>query len=131
MVIGRLAALVLPAAAKFFIDDVVGQKRSELLIPIALAVGSAALVQAATSFGLAKIVSVAAQRAIRDLRAAVQNHVIHLPVRFFDSTKSGALISRVMNDPEGIRNLVGTGVVQLVGGLFTAALCLIGLLWIN
>jgi ABC-type multidrug transport system fused ATPase/permease subunit len=131
MVIGRLSAFVLPAASKFFIDDVVGQGRSELLIPIALAAGAAALVQAATSFGLAKIVSVAAQRAIRDIRAAVQNHVIHLPVRFFDSTKSGALISRVMNDPEGIRNLVGTGLVQLVGGLFTATLCLGALLWID
>ena len=131
MVIGRLSAFVLPAATKFLIDEVLGAGRSELLVPLALAAGAATLVQAATSFGLARIVSVAAQRAIRDMRAVVQAHVVHLPVRFFDSTKSGALISRVMNDPEGIRNLVGTGLVQLVGGLFTAAVSLGILLWID
>jgi subfamily B ATP-binding cassette protein MsbA len=76
-------------------------------------------------------VSVAAQRAIRDMRASIQAHVIHLPVRYFDSTKSGALISRIMNDPEGIRNLVGTGVIQLVGGFFTSLLAMSVLLWVN
>ena len=131
MVIGRLAAFVLPASSKVFIDRVMGEGRSDLLLPLAGAAALATLVQAAASFGLAKIVSVAAQRAIRDMRALVQAHVIHLPVRFFDSTKSGALISRVMNDPEGIRNLVGTGLVQLVGGLFTATIALGVLLWVN
>ncbi len=131
MVIGRLAGLVLPASSKFLIDTVLGQNRGDLLVPLAAAAGIATLVQAGTSFGLAKIVSIAAQRAIRDMRAAVQAHVIHLPVRYFDSTKSGALISRIMNDPEGIRNLVGTGLVQLIGGLFTAFLSLGVLVWLN
>src|SRR5690606_21223743 len=102
MVIGRLAGFVLPASSKFLLDTVLGEGRADLLLPLAAAAGAATLVQAASSFGLAKIVSVAAQRAIRDMRAAVQAHVIHLPVRSFDATKSGALISRVMNDPEGI-----------------------------
>ncbi|MCI0436816.1 MAG: ABC transporter ATP-binding protein/permease [Gemmatimonadetes bacterium] len=131
MVIGRLAGFVLPASSKFLIDDVLGQGRHELLVPLAAAAGIATLIQAASSFGLAKIVSIAAQRAIRDMRAVVQSHVIHLPVRYFDSTKSGALISRIMNDPEGIRNLVGTGLVQLIGGFFTAAISLGVLIWLN
>jgi subfamily B ATP-binding cassette protein MsbA len=131
MVIGRLAGFVLPASSKFLIDTVLGQNRPELLVPLALAAGVATLIQATCGFGLARVVSVAAQRAIRDMRATVQAHVIHLPVRFFDSTKSGALISRIMNDPEGIRNLVGTGLVQLVGGLFTASASLGVLLWLN
>jgi subfamily B ATP-binding cassette protein MsbA len=131
MVIGRLSAFVLPASTKFLVDEVLGNRRTELLVPLAFAAGAATLLQAASSFGLARIVSVAAQRAIRDMRATVQAHVVHLPVRFFDSTKSGALISRVMNDPEGIRNLVGTGLVQLVGGIFTATVSLVILLWID
>jgi subfamily B ATP-binding cassette protein MsbA len=131
MVIGRLAGFVLPASSKFLIDTVLGQGRGDLLLPLALAAASATVVQAASSFGLAKIVSVAAQRAIRDMRAQVQAHLIHLPVRFFDSTKSGALISRVMNDPEGIRNLIGTGLVHMVGGVFTAVVALGVLIWIN
>src|SRR5690606_37671043 len=106
-------------------------RRGELLLPIAAIAGLATLIQAATGFGLAKIVSIAAQRAIRDMRTTVQRHVIRLPVPFFDSTKSGALISRIMNDPEGIRNLVGTGLVQMVGGLITAMLSLGVLLWLN
>jgi ABC-type multidrug transport system fused ATPase/permease subunit len=131
MVIGRLASLVLPASSKFLIDNVLGEGREELLLPLAAAAAVATVVQAATSFGLAQIVSIAAQRAIRDMRATVQNHIIRLPVSYFDSTKSGALISRVMNDPEGIRNLVGTGLIQLVGGIVTAILALGVLLWIN
>ncbi|MDX1568388.1 MAG: ABC transporter ATP-binding protein, partial [Longimicrobiales bacterium] len=131
MVIGRLAGFVLPASSKFLIDTVLGQGRDDLLVPLALAAGGATLIQASASFGLARIVSVAAQRAIRNTRALVQSHVIHLPVGYFDSTKSGALISRVMNDAEGIRNLVGTGLVQLVGGVFTATVALGVLVWIN
>ena len=131
MVVGRLASFVLPASSKFLIDDVIGQGRGELLVPLAAAAGLATLVQATCSFGLARTVSVAAQRAIRDMRATVQAHVIHLPVRFFDEAKSGGLISRVMNDPEGIRNLVGTGLVHLVGGFFTATISLVVLLWLN
>jgi ABC-type multidrug transport system fused ATPase/permease subunit len=131
MVIGRLAGFVLPASSKFLIDNVIGEGQSGLLIPLAIAAGVATLVQAAASFGLAQIVSIAAQRAIRDLRTAVQAHVIRLPVAYFDSTKSGTLISRIMSDAEGIRNLVGTGIVHLVGGLVTASLALVVLLWLN
>ena len=131
MVVNRLSGLVLPATPKFLIDDVIGDGRPELLVPLALIAGGAALVQAVTSFGLSQIVSVAAQRAIADLRQAVQAHVLRLPVGYFDSTKSGVLVSRVMNDPEGIRNLVGTGLVQLVGGILTAVLALGVLLYLN
>jgi subfamily B ATP-binding cassette protein MsbA len=131
MFISRLTGLVLPASSKFVIDNVIGEGRSELLVPIALAAGAATLVQAATSFGLARIVSIAAQRAIRDMRTTVQAHVMRLPVAFFDSTKSGTLITRIMSDAEGIRNLVGTGVIHLVGGLTTAVLALGVLLWLN
>ena len=131
MIVGRIAGLVLPATSKFVIDDVIGGGRSELLVPLAIAAGAATVVQAGTSYGLAQIVSVAAQRAIRDMRTAVQAHVIRLPVSYFDSTKSGTLISRIMSDAEGIRNLVGTGLVHLVGGLTTAVLALGVLLWLN
>ena len=131
MLVGRLAGFVLPASSKILIDNVIGQRRPDLLAPLALAATAATLVQASASFAVARIVSVAAQRAIRDMRATVQAHIVHLPVRYFDSTKSGALISRVMNDPEGIRNLVGTGIIQLVGGLFTAAIAFGVLLWLN
>ncbi len=131
MVISRVAALVLPGSSKFLIDDVLGEGRSELLVPLALAAGAATLIQAATSYGLARYVSIAAQRAIRDMRTTVQAHIIRLPVSYFDSTKSGTLITRIMSDAEGIRNLVGTGIVHLVGGLTTAILALGVLLWLN
>jgi ABC-type multidrug transport system fused ATPase/permease subunit len=131
MVIGRLAAFVLPLSTKFFIDEVVTLGRSELLLPIAGAVLAATVVQAITSFGVAKVVSVAAQRAIAELRLSIQQHVLSLPTSYFDSTKSGVLISRIMTDPEGIRNLVGTGIIQLVGGVFTASIALAALLYFN
>ncbi len=131
MIIGRLASFVLPASSKFVIDNVIGEGRADLLVPIALAAGGATLVQALTSFGLAAIVSTAAQRAIRDMRTRVQAHVMRLPVSFFDATKSGTLITRIMTDAEGIRNLVGTGLVHLVGGVTTAGLALGVLLWLN
>jgi subfamily B ATP-binding cassette protein MsbA len=122
MVVNRLAGLVLPAMPKYLIDDVIGAARPELLLPLVLAAGGAALVQAATSFTLSQVVSVAAQGAIAKMRKEVQAHVLRLPVGYFDSTKTGVLISRIMNDPEGIRNLVGTGLVQLIGGLLTAVI---------
>lgn len=131
MVVSRLAGFVLPVSTKFVIDDVLIGGRGELLLPIAAAVLAATLVQAATSFALAKIVSVAAQRAIADMRVDIQNHVLRLPTAYFDSTKSGVLISRIMTDPEGIRNLVGTGIIQLVGGVFTAAIAFGILLYLN
>jgi ABC-type multidrug transport system fused ATPase/permease subunit len=131
MLINRLAGLVLPASSKYLIDNVLGKGRGDLLLPLALGVGAATLVQAATSFGLSQVMSLAAQRAIAEMRKAVQEHVLRLPVSFFDSTKSGVLISRIMTDAEGVRNLVGTGLVQLVGGLVTATIALGVLFYLN
>jgi ATP-binding cassette, subfamily B, putative efflux pump len=131
MLVSRLAGLVLPASSKWLIDDVVGKQRTELLLPIAIAAGVATLVQAVTSFALSQILGVAAQRAITDMRKRVQAHVVRLPVRYFDSTQTGILISRIMSDADGIRNLVGTGLVQLVGGLVTGVLGLGVLFWLN
>jgi len=131
MVVNRVAGLVLPGSSKWLIDDVLMQGRMEILLPLALLVGVATLVQAATAFGLSQIVSVAGQRAIAEMRSAIQAHVIRLPVSYFDQTKSGVLISRVMSDAEGIRNLVGTGIIHLVGGLFTAVVAAGVLFWIN
>jgi len=124
MVVNRLSGLVLPASSKYLIDDVLTQNRIDLLLPLALATGGATIVQAITSFALAQVVSIAAQRAITDMRIDVQRHILRLPVSYFDSTKTGVLISRIMTDAEGIRNLVGTGIVQLVGGLLTAVIAL-------
>jgi len=131
MIINRLVGLVLPATSKYLIDDVVLKHKSELLIPLALAAGFATLIQAITSFSLSQILGVAAQRAITEMRKSVQEHVERLPIRYFDSTQTGVLISRIMSDAEGIRNLVGSGLVQLIGGLVTAALALTVLFYLN
>jgi ABC-type multidrug transport system fused ATPase/permease subunit len=131
MLVSRLAGLVLPASSKWLIDEVVGNNRTDLLMPIALAAGAATLVQAVTSFALSQILGVAAQRAITDMRKRVQARVMRLPVRYFDSTQTGVLVSRIMSDAEGIRNLVGTGLVSLAGGLLTALLGLGVLFWLN
>ncbi len=131
MLVNRLTGMVLPASSKFLIDDVVGAGKTQLLMPLAGAVAAATLVQATTSFALARVMSVAAQRAITTMRKRVQEHVMRLPVSYFDSTKSGILISRIMSDADGIRNLVGTGVVHLAGGLVTASLALGVLLYLN
>ena len=124
MLVNRLAGLVLPASSKYLIDDVIANQRSELLLTLALAIGLAAAVQAVTGCALSQVLGVAAQRAITEMRKRVQVHVTRLPVGFFDSTKTGVLISRIMTDAEGIRNLVGTGLVQLSGGLVTAVIAL-------
>jgi ABC-type multidrug transport system fused ATPase/permease subunit len=131
MVVNRLVGLVLPASSKYLIDDVILKRRSELLIPLALAVGGATLIQALSSFTLSQLLGVAAQRAITEMRKSVQEHVARLPIRYFDSTQTGVLISRIMSDAEGIRNLVGTGLVQLVGGLVTALVALSVLFYLN
>ena len=131
MIVSRLAGLVLPLTPKFLIDEVIGKQRVDLLWPLALAGGAATLVQAGTGYALSQILGVAAQRAINDMRQVVQAHVARLPVRYFDSTQTGVLISRIMNDAEGIRNLVGTGIVQLVGGIVTAVLALGVLFWFH
>jgi ABC-type multidrug transport system fused ATPase/permease subunit len=131
MLVNRLVGLVLPATSKLLIDDVIGKRRIELLWPLALAGGVATIVQAATGYTLSQVLGVAAQRAINDMRKLVQAHVGRLPVRYYDSTQSGVLISRIMNDAEGIRNLVGTGIVQLVGGFVSAALGIGVLFYLN
>ena len=131
LLISRLCGLVLPATSKLLIDDVIGKGNRELLLPIALAGGAATLIQAVTGFGLSQILGVAAQRVINEIRKDVQRHVLHLPVRAFDATQTGVLISRIMNDAEGIRNLVGTGLVQLVGGSVTAVIAISVLFWMN
>jgi subfamily B ATP-binding cassette protein MsbA len=131
MMISRVAGLVLPASSKYVVDEVFGKGRHELLMPIAIAGGIATAVQAVTSFLNSQILGVAAQRAITEMRKRVQAHVMRLPVRYFDSTQTGVLLSRIMSDAEGIRNLVGTGLVQLVGGIFTAVLGLGVLLYLN
>ena len=131
MLVNRLAGLVLPSSSKWVIDRVINQHHPELLVPLAIAAGGATLVQVVTGFGLSQILGVAAQRAITDMRRTVQAFVLRLPVSYFDSTKSGILISRIMTDAEGIRNLVGTGLVQLVGGLLTAAIALAVLFYLN
>ena len=131
LLLNRLSGLVLPATSKFLIDDVIGKQRVEWLGWLAAAAGGATLIQAATSFALSQVLGVAAQRAITDLRRGVQAHVLRLPITYFDSTKSGVLISRIMTDAEGIRNLVGTGLVQLIGGLVTASIALGVLFYLN
>ncbi|MDX6446595.1 MAG: hypothetical protein QOH71_3669 [Blastocatellia bacterium] len=131
MVVNRLVGLVLPASSKYLIDDVIIKHRGDLLVPLALAVGAATFIQALSSFALTRILGVAAQRAITEMRKSVQEHVARLPIRYFDSTQTGVLISRIMSDAEGIRNLVGTGLVQLVGGLVTAAIALCYLFYLN
>ena len=131
MLVGRLAGLVLPGSSKYLIDEVVGNGRTDLLMPLAIAAGAATAVQAVTAFALSQLLGIAAQRAITDMRKRVQAKVMRLPVRYFDSTQTGVLVSRIMTDAEGIRNLVGTGLVQLVGGFVSAFLGLGVLFWLN
>src|SRR6188768_1355176 len=131
MLVNRMAGLVLPASSKYLIDDIAGKGRAELLMPLAFAAGAATVVQAVTSFALSQVLGVAAQRAITDMRRQVEEHVARLPVRYFDSTQAGQLLSRIMNDAEGIRNLVGTGLVQLTGSVVTAIAALAYLFYLN
>ncbi|HYR92052.1 MAG TPA: ABC transporter ATP-binding protein [Terriglobia bacterium] len=129
--INRAAGLVLPGSTKYLIDDVVQKHRQDLLIPIVAAVGIAVLIQAATSYSLIQLLSTSAQRLIADMRIRVQEHIGRLPVRYYDANKTGALVSRIMSDVEGVRNLVGTGLVEFIGGLFTAVIAFGLLLKIN
>ena len=131
MIVNQAMGLVLPASTKYLIDEVIAKGRLDLLWKIALAAGSATVIQAVTSFSLSQVLGVAAQRAITDMRKKVQSQISRLPINYFDSTQTGKLISRIMNDAEGIRNLVGTGLVQLAGGVITAAVALTILFWLN
>lgn len=131
IVISRAASLVLPGATKYLMDDVVAKHDLGMLRILLIAVVAALIVQSATSFLLTKLLSVEAQLLISNLRAQVQRKVLSLPVSYFDNAKSGALVSRIMTDVEGVRNLVGTGLVQLVGGTITAVVSLVLLIRIS
>lgn len=131
IVIRSLSGLVLPWQSKVLLDNVVPNKDYSQLYTLIIIVISAITIQALTSFLLTRILSVQAQYLISELRSQVQKKVLSLPISFFDNTKSGALVSRIMTDVEGVRNLIGTGLVQLVGGSFTAVVSLIILIKLN
>lgn len=131
IVINRTSGLVLPTSTKFLVDDVIARGRADLLLPLVMLVGAATLIQGGSSFALTHLLSKTAQKLIADLRQQVMRHVIRLPVSYFDANKSGALVSRVMNDVEGIRNLIGTGLVELAGGILSALLAVIIMLRIS
>ncbi|HEU0119687.1 MAG TPA: ABC transporter ATP-binding protein [Bryobacteraceae bacterium] len=124
IVISRSSSLVLPASTKFLIDDIIGKRRHDMLAPLVAGVLLATIVQAICSYTLTQILSKAAQRVIADMRRRIQVHIGRLPVAYFDRNKTGELVSRIMYDVEGLRNLVGTGLVELFGGLLTAVLSL-------
>jgi ABC-type multidrug transport system fused ATPase/permease subunit len=128
MAVNRLAGVVLPGSTKYLIDDVIARHRSDLLLSLVGAVLAATLVQAGTAFALTQVLSKAAQRLIADMRRKVQEHVGRLPVAYYDANKTGNLVSRIMNDVEGVRNLIGTGLVEFSGGILTAAIALVVML---
>ena len=125
MAVNRVSGLVLPASTKFLVDDVVLKHQTRLLLPLLAAVFGATLLQGATSFSLTQLLSKEAQRLIAELREKVQAHVGRLPVAYYDSNKTGTLVARIMTDVEGVRNLVGTGLVEFAGGLLTAAIAFV------
>jgi ABC-type multidrug transport system fused ATPase/permease subunit len=131
LLISRLAGMVLPASMKYVGDEVFTNRNYSLLKWIALAIGVSTLVSAVTGFAVSQILGVAAQRAITEMRKRVQSHIERLPIGYFDSTQSGQLISRIMNDAEGIRNLVGTGLGQILGSLVTATIAIGVLFYLN
>jgi subfamily B ATP-binding cassette protein MsbA len=128
MAINRLSGLVLPASTKYLVDNVISKRQIQLLTPIVLAVLAATVLQGLTSFTLTQVLSKSAQKMIAELRRQVQAHVGRLPVSFYDANKTGALVSRIMSDVEGVRNLIGTGLVEFVGGLMTAVIALVYLI---
>ncbi len=131
MLVNRVSGLVLPASTKYLVDDVVGKKQIHLLLPLVLTVLAATAIQGVTSFSLTQLLSKAAQRLIAELRRNVQAHVGRLSVTYFDVNKSGTVVARIMSDVEGIRNLIGTGLVDFAGGLLTALISLFILLSIS
>ncbi|MBN3519704.1 ABC transporter ATP-binding protein [Algoriphagus lutimaris] len=131
IIISRLASLVLPGASKYLIDDVIPSNDLTMLKWLIIAVVTAIVIQSVTSYALTQILSVEAQNLIAKLRSQVQSHIIKLPIRFFDNTKTGELVSRIMSDVEGVRNLVGTGFAQMVGGILTAIISLFLLISIS
>ncbi len=131
MIVNRICGLALPASTKFFVDTVLYKKQVVRLTPLIAIVLGATLVQAATSFALTQLLSKAAQRMIADLRRQVQVHIGRLSVSFYDANRTGNLVSRIMSDVEGVRNLIGTGLVDFVGGIITAIITFVLLLKIS
>ncbi|MFC3415302.1 ABC transporter ATP-binding protein [Algoriphagus hitonicola] len=131
IIISRLSGLILPGASKYLVDDVIPSNDLDLLKWLLLVVVLAIVIQSVTSYSLTQILSVEAQNLIAKLRSRVQSHIIKLPIRFFDNTKTGELVSRIMTDVEGVRNLVGTGFAQMIGGIITAVISLFLLISIS
>jgi subfamily B ATP-binding cassette protein MsbA len=131
IVISRLCGLVLPASTRFLIDDIIGKRHASMLLPLVLAVVGATVVQGIASFTLTQVLSIEGQKLIAELRRKVQEHIGRLPVTYFDSNKTGQLVSRIMSDVEGVRNLIGTGLIEFFGGLLTAILSVFILLRIS
>ena len=131
ILLNRISGLVLPGMTQKLIDEVITKGNQGLLNTILLLVGAAVLVKSISAFVLTQLLSVEAQHLISKLRVQVQKHILRLPLSFFDNSKTGTLVSRIMNDVEGIRNLVGTGLVHLCGGILTASVALFLLLRIH
>jgi len=129
--INSLCSVVLPGSTKFLLDNVIGKRQVYLLEPLVLAILAATLVQGATSFSLTQLLSKEAQRVIAEMRRRVQQHIGRLPVAYYDANRTGALVSRIMSDVEGVRNLIGTGLVEFIGGILKALLSLAALLYIS
>ena len=122
MIVNRICGLALPVSTKYLINNVMQHGEMNLLLPIVLTVIAATMVQGITSFFLSQLLSKAGQRLIYELRVRIQEHIGRLPVSFYDSNKTGTLVSRIMSDVEGVRNLLGTGLVELIGGMLTAVI---------
>src|ERR1700733_11641829 len=131
MIVNRTSGLILPASTKYLVDDVINKKEMNLLLPIVAAVLAATIVQGLSSYALTQLLSKSSQRMITELRMKVQAHVGRLPVSFYDANKTGVLVSRIMSDVEGVRNLIGTGLIEFAGGILTAVFALIVLLRIS
>jgi len=122
MIVNRICGLALPVSSKYLIDNVMRRGQLNLLLPIVLAVVAATVIQGITSYSLTQILSKAGQRLIYEMRIQIQEHIGRLPVAFYDATKTGTLLSRIISDVEGVRNLIGTGLVELIGGTLTAVI---------
>jgi ABC-type multidrug transport system fused ATPase/permease subunit len=131
MIVNRLSGLILPGSTKYLIDDVIGKRQVGLLTPLVLVVITATVIQGITSYSLTQLLSKASWRMISEMREKVQAHVGRLPIAYYDSNKTGVLVSRIMSDVEGVRNLIGTGLIEFVGGIMTAIFALVVLLKIS
>ena len=129
--IKTITGFALPASTRYLIDNVIAKHQSSMLMPLVLTVIGATIIQGITAFGLTQMLSIEGQRLIAELRAKVQRHIGQLPVTYYDSNKTGQLVSRIMADVEGMRNLVGTGVIEFIGGLLTAVIALVWLLRVS